>query len=121
MHLHFLLRGLVFNLPRVGLIIAALVANNYSLLREGLRDEIHQPARYKLLPGFEEVLRLNEARIPGLFGICLSGAGSAVLAVTEESCDHEQIYLQIQKIFHDKQIETRPRVLEVGAAGRMIL
>ncbi len=72
----------VFNLQRLALLLQALQTGGFSLLREALRDRLHQPFRRKLVPGLEEVLSLEH---PDLLGICLSGAGPSIVAFTERN------------------------------------
>jgi len=45
-----------------------------------LEDRMHQPYRYKLVPGLEEITKL---RAPGLLGCALSGAGPSILVFHE--------------------------------------
>ena len=68
----------VFNLQRVALLLEALHAGDFSLLREALRDRLHQPFRQKLVPGLEQILALEH---PDLLGVCLSGAGPSIVAL----------------------------------------
>jgi homoserine kinase len=71
----------VFNLQRVGLLLAALQNGRKELLAEAMRDRIHQPYRAPLIPGFAEILGLKN--VTGLLATALSGAGPAVLAICE--------------------------------------
>ena len=70
----------VFNLQRVVLLLQALQQGNYALLREALRDRWHQPYRQPLVPGMQQALALEH---PGLLGVCLSGSGPSVAALSE--------------------------------------
>lgn len=108
----------VFNLQRSSLAVAALLKGEFHLLREALRDRLHQPFRAPLIPGFEEVLHLNSEEIPGLAGICLSGAGPSVLAFAEHNL--EEIYTRIAGIFARHGIRTRRFKLEADNQGRKI-
>lgn len=72
----------VFNLQRVALLLRALQSGDFSLLREALRDRIHQPYRAKLVPGLERALELEH---PDLLGVFLSGAGPSIVALTERN------------------------------------
>ncbi len=66
----------VFNLQRLALLLQALQRSDFSLLREALRDRIHQPYRQKLVPGLEEALSFEH---PDLLGVCLGGAGPSIV------------------------------------------
>jgi homoserine kinase len=108
----------VFNLQRSSLTVAALLKDEFHLLREALRDRLHQPFRAPLIPGFEEILRLNQEEILGLAGVCLSGAGPSVLALAEGNLD--EIYSRIAAIFERHGLRSRRFELEVDNVGRTI-
>jgi homoserine kinase len=74
----------VFNVQRVALFLQAMQSKNYSLLREALRDRLHQPFRRHLVPGLDALLALEH---PDLLGICLSGAGPSIVAIAERNLD----------------------------------
>jgi homoserine kinase len=66
-------------------------------------DRLHQPYRYSLVPGLEEMVNL---RAPGLLGCALSGAGPSILVFYEKGC--EQVCDLVRQIFalHGHQSET---------------
>jgi homoserine kinase len=72
----------VFNLQRIVLLMHALSAGDFSLLREALRDRWHQPYRQAIVPGLEQALALDH---PDLLGVCLSGAGPSIVAFAERN------------------------------------
>jgi homoserine kinase len=72
----------IYNLQRVALMLQALHAGRYSLLKEALRDCWHQPFRQALVPGLEQALALEH---PDLLGLCLSGAGPSLVAFAENN------------------------------------
>lgn len=67
----------VHNLQRAAMLAAQIFSGKPELHRAFFDDRWHQPFRAPLLPGLEEVLNLNH---PDLLGVCLSGAGPAILA-----------------------------------------
>lgn len=74
----------VFNLQRVALLLEALHSGDFSILREALRDRLHQPFRQKLVPGLERALALEH---PDLLGVCLSGAGPSIVALAQRNLE----------------------------------
>lgn len=71
----------IYNHSRVGLLVAALLRGSGELLRVAMQDRLHQPYRAKIFP---EMPALIEAGISGgAWGACLSGAGSAILAIAQ--------------------------------------
>jgi len=69
----------VFNLQRALLLMRALESGRFDDLREALRDRWHQPARQASVPGLADALALDH---PAVLGICLSGAGPSIAALT---------------------------------------
>src|SRR5215468_8971232 len=79
----------IYNLQRAALLQAALSERRFDLLSEALRDRLHQPLRAPLAPGLSEVLKMNDEtdKHPGLLGVAISGAGSALIVFGTENCD----------------------------------
>jgi homoserine kinase len=93
----------IFNVQRSALLIAALATGTTSAFPAAFEDRLHQPYRYALVPGLEEMVKL---RAPGLLGCALSGAGPSVLVFYEKGC--EQVCDLVRQIFalHGSQAET---------------
>ena len=70
----------VFNIGRVSLLVAGLLTGRTDVLRAAMQDRIHQPYRAALVPGYEAAL--EGALAAGAAGVCLSGSGSTMLALT---------------------------------------
>lgn len=71
-------RDAVFNIAHTGLVIEAFIRNDYALLKEGMRDRLHQDQRAALVPGLSEAL--SSALENGAYGAALSGSGPTLLA-----------------------------------------
>lgn len=110
----------VFNLQRVGLLLAALQNGRNDLLREAMRDRIHQPYRAPLVPGFAEILQLQN--VPGLLATALSGAGPSVLAVCEpiENGGADAPAEAIQACFARHGVKSTARRVAVDREGIVI-
>lgn len=93
----------IFNVQRSALLIAALATGTTSAFPAAFEDRLHQPYRYALVPGLEEMVKL---RAPGLLGCALSGAGPSVLVFYEKGC--EQVCDLVRQIFalHGSKAET---------------
>ena len=93
----------IFNVQRSALLIAALATGTTSAFPAAFEDRLHQPYRYALVPGLEEMVKL---RAPGLLGCALSGAGPSVLVFYEKGC--EQVCDLVRQIFalHGRESET---------------
>jgi homoserine kinase len=106
----------VFNVQRAALLVAALAQGRPDLIREAMRDRLHQPYRAPLIPGLEDALEL--LGVPGLLGVALSGAGPSVLAFC--SGHTEEVGAAIVACFRAKQIPARARVLPVEERGVVV-
>ncbi len=90
-------------MQRSALLIAALATGTTSAFPAAFEDRLHQPYRYSLVPGLEEMVNL---RAPGLLGCALSGAGPSILVFYERG--YEQVCDLVRQIFalHGRQSET---------------
>jgi homoserine kinase len=84
----------VFNVQRSALLIVALATGVTSAFPTALEDRMHQPYRFPLVPGLEEIAKL---RVPGLLGCALSGAGPSILVFHERG--HEKVCDQVCSVF----------------------
>lgn len=77
----------VFNLGRLGLLVAALYEGDLSLLRRATEDRLHQPPRLDRCPPSRRAI---EAALDlGAAAAWLSGSGPAVAVVVDAECvDH---------------------------------
>lgn len=93
----------VFNVQRSAILMAALATGTTSAFPVALEDRMHQPYRYALVPGLEEMVKL---RAPGLLGCALSGAGPSILVFYERGS--EQVCDLVRQIFalHGHKSET---------------
>jgi homoserine kinase len=84
----------VFNVQRSALLIIALATGARDVFPTALEDRLHQPYRYELVPGLEEITKL---RAPGLLGCALSGAGPSILVFHERG--HEGVCQLVRDVF----------------------
>jgi homoserine kinase len=73
----------VANIQATALLVAAFAQRRGDLLRAAMQDRLHQPYRLKACPLLPLLLPLTEN--PGILGVALSGAGPAILLITETS------------------------------------
>lgn len=97
----------VDNVGRVSLLISALSNGRFDLLKYGLKDNLHQPYRGKLIPGFDEIL--EKAYKLGALGSYLSGAGPTIMSIIP---DDNKIFVEKIKEYC-KDINYKWDVLEL--------
>lgn len=82
------LRDAVFNLSHASVLVAALASGKLDLIREAMRDRLHQPYRASLIPGMSHIL--EHATDHGALGVALSGAGPTLLAFVHAKSGRKQ-------------------------------
>jgi homoserine kinase len=98
----------VFNMQRLVLLFQAVQSGQFHLLREALRDRLHQPYRQLIVPGLERAINLEH---PDLLGVCLSGAGPSIVAFAERN--FETIERLLAEAYEPLGIPFRVRTLNV--------
>lgn len=77
------MRDAVYNISRASLLTAALTMGRLDLIKDAMRDRLHQPYRASLVPGMGRIL--EEATEHGALGTALSGAGPTLLALVDRT------------------------------------
>lgn len=98
----------IFNLQRLVLLFQAIQSGEFHLLREALRDRLHQPYRQAIVPGLERALNLEHR---DLLGVCLSGAGPSIVAFAESN--FEKVESLLARAYDPLGIPYRIRTLAV--------
>ncbi|MBW2040123.1 MAG: homoserine kinase [Deltaproteobacteria bacterium] len=103
-----------FNLNRTALLVAGFATGNSRVLMEGVKDKLHQPHRAELLPGLYEVF--DEGYLMGALGCFLSGAGSSIIALTQNNA--RQVGHRMSTLWQKKfGIPNRWQVFQVDNEG----
>jgi homoserine kinase len=108
----------VYNLQRAAVVAAQLFSGKAEFHAGFFADRWHQPYRAPLVPGLAEVLALQH---PDLLGVCLSGAGPTILALTRGSAG--AIGETLRKILAEHGVQAEARVVAAdnrGAKGRSL-
>jgi homoserine kinase len=107
----------VFNLGRMGLLIAGL-ADSSLLLPEAGDDRIHQGARSVLFPESPDLLEL--LRQAGATVACWSGAGPAVIAICADSRATVGVQAAAERALDKLDLPGYATVIEPDLEGLMI-
>ncbi len=77
----------VYNLSRAALMTASLFSGSLENLRFGVQDRLHQPYRFPMIAGAEQIFFLSYEL--GAYAVCISGAGPSILSIVDErDADH---------------------------------
>lgn len=76
----------VYNLSRAALFSASLLTGKFENLRTAVHDRLHQPYRMELIPRCRDVFDI--AYNHGAYGVYISGAGPAVMAIVDDNNDY---------------------------------
>ncbi len=106
----------IFNLQRTALLISALTTGASEVFPVALEDRFHQPYRFALVPGLEEMTRLNA---PGLLGCALSGAGPSVLVFYKRG--HENVCELFKEVFSRHGCSAEIVRSEIAESGYSII
>ncbi|UZJ54141.1 hypothetical protein CBS101457_003461 [Exobasidium rhododendri] len=114
-------QDLVFNLQRLAVLTTALARSppDPYLIFQAMQDRVHQPYRKHLIPGLPTILAsVTPSSHPGLLGICLSGAGPTILALS--TGNQQAIADTICDEFAKESIQCRVEFLEVTTEGAQV-
>jgi len=104
----------VFNISHVGLLIEAFIREDYLLLKEGMRDVLHQNQRAVLLPGLLETL--EAALQSGAYGAALSGSGPTLIALIPQ-ISKQEVSQSMISMLHQYGINAQAIVLAIDSFG----
>jgi homoserine kinase len=98
--------------------IIGLFNSDMALLGRSLRDDVIEPQRAKLIPGFMDVK--NAALDEGVLGCSISGAGPSVFALAANQPIAENAGLAMQRAFARHKIESTIYVSPVNPEGAVL-
>jgi len=95
----------VVNLANASAIAAGFVKQDVDLIGTSIKDTIVEPARQRLIPGFDRVK--NNAIRAGALGVTISGAGPSVIAFTSKSGNLKKITNAMRNGFASARTECK--------------
>ena len=110
-------RDAVFNLSRCALFVTAMQQGRLEFLRVATQDRLHQPQRQQLFPAMPDILQA--ALDAGAVGSFLSGAGSALVALTIAD-DQDQVSAAMSRAANELGVGHRIMTLDVAHEGASV-
>ena len=87
----------LFNISRSALLIRAIGDGDTELLKIAMEDRIHEPYRYRLIEGVDKAREM--ALSAGAAAMCISGAGSTLLAIGDNEAFYKTLSVEVPKVF----------------------
>ena len=104
----------VVNLGALTLLLQGLRTGNGDLISDGMHDRLHEPYRWRLIKGGDEVKQA--AMDAGAWGCAISGAGPSVLALCEED-KGPAVSRAMVKAWEAAGVASRAPVLNLQTSG----
>ena len=111
------LRQMCENISRASRIVYSLISKDYSQLKNAIKDEVIEIHRTKFIPAYEEVR--NVAYQNGALGVCLSGAGPSILAITHKDGNPEMVLKSMIDTFNKIGIKAEGFITNVGKGSKV--
>lgn len=99
-------------------LVAGLLTKDFGLIGRALRDDLIEPERAVLIPGFYKV---KEAAVAaGALGCSISGSGPTIFALVTSRESGEQVGRAMQDAFSKVGLSSKLHISNVNAAGATI-
>ena len=98
--------------------ISALYQNDLNLLSRSLQDNLIEPQRAKLIPGFHQVK--TAALAAGALGMSLSGSGPTLFALAKTRDEAESVRHAMLETFSKTQIKAKSWILPFNVKGAYV-
>jgi homoserine kinase len=111
------LKQMCENVSKASRIVYSLISKDYSQLKNAMKDEVIEIHRTKFIPGYEEVR--NAAYQSGALGVCLSGAGPSILAITYKDGNPKLVLNSMIDTFNKIGIKAEGFITKVGKGSKV--
>jgi homoserine kinase len=113
------LKSAITQWGNVGGLVAGLYTNDYELIGRSLHDEIIEPIRSMLIPGFDLIKKT--AYENGALGSGISGSGPSIFALSKGKETAEKIAKAMSAVYDEINLPYEIHVSKVNADGVSIL
>jgi homoserine kinase len=107
------------NVGRTAMVVAALTSGRLEMLWAMSDDRLHEPYRATHLPQLPELVAA--ARAAGALGAALSGAGSAIMALSADAQTAEKVAVAMSSRAQEAQLTGRAVVVRPAAHGARVV
>jgi homoserine kinase len=113
------LKSAIMQWGNVGGLIAGLYTQDYDLIGRSLHDEIIEPVRSMLIPGFDLIKQTALAN--GALGSGISGSGPSIFALSRGEATAQKIAKAICDVYDQMQLPYEIHVSKVNGDGVRII
>ena len=113
------LKSAITQWGNVGGLVAGLYTNDYELIGRSLHDEIIEPIRSMLIPGFDLIKKT--AYENGALGSGISGSGPSIFALSKGKETAEKIAKAMSKVYDEINLPYEIHVSKVNPEGVSII
>ena len=113
------LKSAITQWGNVGGLVAGLYTNDYELIGRSLHDEIIEPVRSMLIPGFDLIKKT--AYENGALGSGISGSGPSIFALSKGAATAEKIAKAMSKVYDEMNLPYEIHVSKVNPDGVSIM
>ncbi|MNT30883.1 Homoserine kinase [compost metagenome] len=113
------LKQAVIQCGNLGGLISGLYTEDYDLIGRSLQDEIVEPLRSMLIPGFDSVK--TKALQAGALGGGISGSGPSIFALSKGKHTAEKVATAMSKVYDEMNLKYEIHVSKINAGGIKII
>ena len=99
--------------------MASIYSQDLDLLKKSFRDDLIEPQRKRLIPGFDAAKKI--AFDHGAIGFTISGSGPSVFAIAQDGVNLENMLQGIQGAFLDAGLKSDGKICRLDKIGARIL
>ena len=99
------LENIITNISNASTIVAGFAYKDVEMIAKGIDDKIVEPARKKMIPGFDKVKK--KAINGGALALTISGAGPSIISILKTDNHSNNIMEAIKEGFAESKIESK--------------
>ncbi|MGE5863033.1 MAG: homoserine kinase [Nitrososphaerales archaeon] len=99
------LENIITNISNASTIVAGFAYKDVEMIAKGIDDKIVEPARKKMIPGFDKVK--EKAMNAGALALTISGAGPSIISILKTNSHSNSIMEAIKEGFAESKIESK--------------
>jgi homoserine kinase len=110
------IKDAIYNIQRSNLLLSSLVLKRFELLKEAVKDKLHQPYRKSLIPFYDNIEKIAYDR--GAKAVFISGSGSTIGVFALEN--EEIIGKTCVEFLKSKGVDGTYKILSVDKEGARV-